>query len=113
MTKSGRSAPPEEKGPKPGWEALQERIKPDPAEKWVPTELGRCPQRDDPSCAGGTMQDVIIKGNPGALWIPEGIGRSPQRDDPPCESGMAHGKLNREDLDQGGHDTENLRTTDV
>jgi hypothetical protein len=78
---SGRKAPPEE-----GTEM-------DPEQKWVLKELGRCPQRDDPSCSGGvTQENFFHKGHDlGILWIPEEIGHSPQRNDPLCRSGTVQG----------------------
>jgi hypothetical protein len=56
------------------------------------TELGRCPQRDDPLCASGTTQLFINRRDvPGISWILKEIGHSPQRDDPLCRNGKSEG----------------------
>jgi hypothetical protein len=49
---SGRTAPPEE------------ATETDPEQIWVPKGLGRCPQRDDPSCnSGATQENFFHKGH--------------------------------------------------
>jgi hypothetical protein len=100
---SGGAPPPEGTRPKPGRKASQEGTETDPEEKWMPKELGRCLQRDDPSCSGGmTQKHFINKGDvPGILWIPDKIRRSPQRDDPLCRSGTAQGNRHRKKPHQG------------
>jgi hypothetical protein len=75
--KSGRTAPPEE-----GTET-------DPEQNWVPKELGRNPQRDNPLCSSGTTQKFVHKEDPGFSCIPKEFGHRLERDDPPCESGTA------------------------
>jgi hypothetical protein len=94
---SCRDAPPEGTGPKPGRKASQEGTETYSDEKWVPKELGSCPQTDDPSCSGGTTQEHFFnRGDvPGFSWIPEEIGGSPQRDDPLCRNGTTQGNHHR------------------